>query len=123
MVTKNQQVRPQFGDIYDVSLEPVIGSEIGKIRPALIVSNDTNNQYAGTVTVLPITSQTAKKVYAFEVFVQKNIGGLSSDSRIKADQIRTVDKTRLLKHRGHLPDDFIHQVEKAIKVHLDIDQG
>ena len=109
---------PQYGDIYDVILDPVIGSEIGKQRPALVVSNNQNNEYSSTVTVLAITSQPAKKIYPFEVFIPRGNAGLSVDSRIKADQIRTIDKKRLISYRGTLPDAYIPEVEKAIKIHL-----
>jgi mRNA interferase MazF len=111
---------PRFGDIFNVELEPVVGSEIGKQRPGLIVSNDTNNEFSNTVTILPITSSPAKKSYPFEVGVLKGVGGLTEDSRIKADQIRTIDKKRLVKYRGSLPADFIGLVTTAIRVHLNM---
>jgi mRNA interferase MazF len=111
---------PRHGDIYDVVLDPVIGSEIGKQRPALVVSNNQNNEYSSTVTVLPITGQPAQKVYPFEVFIRLGNAGLSVDSRIKADQIRTIDKKRLISYRGTLPDTFLPEVEKALKVHLNL---
>ncbi len=111
---------PRYGDIYDVNLDPVVGSEIGKYRPALIVSNDINNQYSDTVTVLPITGQPAKRQYPFEVFLPKGVAGLTTDSRVKANQIRTVDKRRLVGLRGSLPPQFLSQVEEAIKVHLNL---
>ena len=109
---------PQYGEIYDVDLDPVIGSETGKLRPALVVSNDIGNQYSDTVTVLPITGQPAKKLYPFEVFVPKGVSGLTADSRIKANQIRTVDKIRLVGLRGSLPSRYLSQAKKAIDTHL-----
>lgn len=111
---------PHFGDIYDVDLNPVMGSEIGKRRPALVVSNNINNRYAATVTVLPVTSSPVKKLYPFEVNVPAGTAGFSKESRIKADQIRTIDKKRLAQYRGSLPADFIGLVETAIKVHLNM---
>ena len=109
---------PRYGEIYDVDLDPVVGSETGKRRPALIVSNDIGNQYSDTVTVLPITGQPAKKPYPFEVLVPKGVAGLTADSRIKANQIRTVDKIRLVGLRGSLPSQYLSQVKKAIDTHL-----
>ena len=109
---------PRYGDIYDVNLDPVVGSETGKCRPALIVSNDVNNQYSETVTVLPITGQPARKHYPFEVLLLKGVAGLTVDSRVKANQIRTVDKARLVGFRGTLPSEYLPQVEKALKIHL-----
>lgn len=111
---------PRYGDIYEVNLDPVIGAETGKRRPALVVSNDINNEFAQTVTVLPITSQPAKKQYPFEVLILKGVAGLTVDSRIKANQVRTVDKRRLVSFVGSLPSEYLPQVEKALKIHLNI---
>jgi mRNA interferase MazF len=111
---------PRYGAIYDVNLDPVVGSEIGKRRPALVVSNDVNNQYAATVTVLPITGQPASKHYPFEVLLPAGVGGLTKHSRAKADQIRTVDKARLVRHRGQLPAQYLPEVKNTLRVHLDL---
>ncbi len=111
---------PGYGHIYQCVLDPVVGSEIGKSRPVLVVSNDTNNEYSQTLIVLPITGQHVKKVYPFEVSVPKGIGGLTTDSRIKADQIRTVDKSRLISYRGSLPSQYLLHVEKALRIHLNM---
>jgi len=111
---------PHFGDIFDVHLNPVVGSEVGKIRPVLIISNDMNNRYAATITILPLTSSPAKKVYPFEVGIPKGTAGLLQDSRIKANQIRTVDKKRILHHRGTLPAKYVEAVQVAVKIHLNM---
>jgi len=111
---------PRYGDIYEVNLDPVVGAETGKRRPALVVSNDINNEFSQTVTVLPITGQPASKQYPFEVHVPKGAGGLTADSRIKANQVRTVDKRRLVSFRGSLPSQHLPQVEKALKIHLNM---
>jgi mRNA interferase MazF len=94
---------PKCGDIYEANLDPVAGSETGKRRPALVVSNDINNEYSQTDTVLPITGQPARRHYPFEVFIPKGVAGPTADSRIKANQIRTVDKRRLVSFRGSPP--------------------
>ena len=111
---------PRYGDIYEVNLDPVVGAETGKRRPALVVSNDINNEFSQTVTVLPITSQPAKKHYPFEALVPKGVAGLIADSRIKANQVRTVDKRRLVSFRGSLPSEYLPQVEKALRIHLNM---
>lgn len=111
---------PRRGDVYDVDLDPVVGSETGKRRPALVISNDVNNEFSGTVTVLPITSQPARKLYPFEVLIPRGAAGLTADSRIKANQVRTVDKRRLVQLRGSLPSQYLPQVEKALKLHLEL---
>lgn len=111
---------PRRGHIYDVSFDPVVGSEIGKRRPALIVSNDLNNEYSQTVTVVPLTGQPGGRTYPFEVLIPHGIAGLTSDSRAKCNQVRTVDKSRLVVYRGALTHRYMLEVEKALKVHLNI---
>jgi mRNA interferase MazF len=106
------------GDIYLAALDPVVGSEIAKTRPVLVVSNNINNKYAGTVTVLPITSKKLKKTYPFELLLPKGTGNLPKDSKVKADQIRTLDKTRLVKHIGKLKSEYLKHLNEAIKIHL-----
>ncbi len=107
------------GQIYWVNLDPTIGSEIKKTRPALIVSNDANNQVADTVTVLPLTSQT-KVIRPFEVLLPAGVGGLKVASKLKANQIRTVDKQRLSTRPLGAPVDtkIFHDINRAIKIHL-----
>jgi mRNA interferase MazF len=111
---------PRYGDVYYVNLDPVVGAEIGKLRPALIVSNDINNEFSQTITVLPITGQPAVKHYPFEVLMPEGVAGLAAESRIKANQIRTIDKRRLADIIGSLPAAYLPQVEKALKIHLNM---
>lgn len=108
------------GNIHLASLDPAIGKEISKTRPVAIISNDKNNEFSGTVTVLPITSKNIQKVYPFEVFLSKGSGNLPKDSKVKADQIRTIDKRRILTFIGKLDKHIINQIEKAIKIHLEL---
>jgi mRNA interferase MazF len=110
---------PQKGEIYWADLNPTIGSEIAKTRPVLIVSNDINNQYAATVTILPITSST-EKIYPFEILLPKGEGGLSNESKAKANQIRSIDKQRLKSRLGKISELKIREIEEAILIHLDI---
>lgn len=107
------------GDVYWVKLDPIEGSEIGKTRPAVVISNDINNELADTVTVLSVTSSVGK-VYPFEVFMKKGIANMSSDSKVKANQIRTVDKKRLKERIGIIPEDILGDIEKAVKIHLEL---
>jgi len=108
------------GEIYLAVLDPVVGKEISKTRPVVIISNDKNNQFSGTVTILPITSQNLEKIYPFEVFLAKGSGSLPKDSKVKADQIRTIDRTRILTRIGRLRANEIAEIEEAIKIHLDL---
>lgn len=111
---------PRYGDIWLAHLDPVEGAEIGKRRPALIVSRDENNQYAATVTILPVTSAPAKRDYPDEVPVPAGVGGLSKDSRVKANMVRTLGKHRLLRFMGNVPECYIPQINRALRIHLNM---
>jgi mRNA interferase MazF len=106
------------GDIFLAALDPVVGNEISKTRPVIVVSNNINNCHAGTVTVLPVTSKKLKKTYPFELFLPKGAGNLPKDSKAKADQIRTLDKARLVKHIGTLSKEQLNLLNNAIRIHL-----
>jgi len=106
--------------IYLANLDPVIGSEIAKTRPVVIVSNDTNNRFSGTVSVLPVTSTNLGRIYPFEVLLKKGIGNLPKDSKVKADQIRTLDKRRIVKYIGILSDNEMNPVDEALMIHLSL---
>ncbi len=107
------------GEIYWVNLDPAIGSEIRKTRPAVIVSNDINNVHAQTVTVLPLTTATGK-VFPFEVPLPADLTGTRGGSKAKANQVRTVDKQRLGKLAGLVPPVLMAKVDAALKLHLDL---
>ncbi len=105
------------GDMYYADLSPVIGSEQGGIRPVLIVQNDTGNKYSPTVIAAAITSQTGKNKLPTHIQIGTNSGGLKSDSIVLAEQIRTIDKSRLKEKIGHIDDNVImDQVNNAIGI-------
>jgi len=106
------------GSVYLASLDPVVGKEIAKTRPVLVVSNDINNEFSGTVSVLPITSGNLEKIYPFEVFISKGTANLPKDSKIKADQIRTLDRSRIIKHLGDVDKETMGRIENAMRLHL-----
>jgi mRNA interferase MazF len=108
------------GEIYIATLDPVVGKEISRVRPVVVVSNDKSNRFSGTVTILPITSKKLERIYPFEVLLAKGIGNLPKDSKIKANQIRTLDKSRLVKFIGSLEEKEMERVDKAIKIHLSL---
>jgi mRNA interferase MazF len=110
---------PKRGEIWIVNLDPTTGSEIKKTRPAVIVSNDVNNKHSDTVTVIPVTSSTPK-IYPFEVALPAGEAGLKHDSKAKANQIRTIDKRRLVHLIGSISESKISELEHAIAVHLDM---
>lgn len=93
-------------EIWLVSLDPVVRSETRKTRPGLIISVNAMNRYSPRVIIAPITSAVGK-VYPFEVFVSGGTGGLDKDSKIMLDQIRSVDKKRLVRKLGSLAHDIL----------------
>ncbi|MCE5242943.1 MAG: type II toxin-antitoxin system PemK/MazF family toxin [Desulfobacteraceae bacterium] len=113
-------MRIKRGVIYLASLDPTVGREIAKIRPVVVVSNDIGNEYAPTVTVIPVTKGNLDRIYPFEVKLSKGAGNLDADSKAKADQIRTIDKSRLVKHIGDLAPRMMVEIEQAIRRHLDL---
>jgi mRNA interferase MazF len=115
-----ESINIRRGQVCLAALDPVLGSEISKTRPVVIISNDKNNEFAGTVTVLPITSKNLKRRYPFEVFLSKGTANLPKNSKVKADQIRTLDKSRIVKFIGELTAQDITRVETAVKIHLDL---
>ena len=104
------------GDIYYADLSPVVGSEQGGMRPVLIVQNDTGNKHSPTVIAAAITSQTGKAKLPTHIALSGKSVGLSRDSVILLEQIRTLDKSRLREKMGKLDGDTMHQVDSAIAV-------
>ncbi len=106
------------GDISLVNLEPVVGSEQGRIRPVLIIQNDISNEYSPTTIVAPITSKVYEKEYPTNVFIAKQDSGLDKDSTILLNQIRTIDKSRIRKRLSSLNSLIMERVNLAIKISL-----
>ncbi len=103
------------GDIFYADLSPVVGSEQGGTRPVLIVQNDTGNRHSPTVIAAAITSQTGK-ARPTHINIAGGSVGLSKDSVILLEQIRTIDKKRLREHMGRLDEEHMNQVDEAIAV-------
>lgn len=104
------------GDIFYADLSPVVGSEQGGTRPVLIVQNDTGNKHSPTVIAAAITSQTGKARLPTHINIAGGSVGLSKDSVILLEQIRTIDKRRLREHMGRLDDLHMSMVDSAIAV-------
>jgi len=109
---------PHRGEIYWVRLDPTLGTEIAKTRPAVIISNDIGNQYSERVIVAPITTGDLSKVHPFEVMIPAGEGGLPQTSKILLDQIRTLDKKRLGKYLGAITPERILEINRAIRISL-----
>ena len=104
------------GDIYYADLSPVVGSEQGGVRPVLIVQNNVGNRYSPTVIAAAITSQINKAKMPTHITVGAPNYGLTKDSIILTEQIRTLDKRRLREHMGHADESVMNQVDSAIAV-------
>lgn len=111
------------GDIYYADLSPVVGSEQGGVRPVLIVQNDMGNRYSPTVIAAAITSRTGKAKLPTHIEVSGTEGGsvrapsgLSKNSVILLEQIRTLDKARLRERMGRLDETTMQQVNSAINI-------
>ncbi len=104
------------GDIFLAQLDPTVGREIKKTRPVVVVSNNSNNEMAGTVTVVPLTSQNTDRIRHFETLIL----ALDKHSKAKADQVRTLDKSRLFKKLGQINQDTTKELNHALLVHLDL---
>ena len=104
---------PRRGDVYWVNLDPVIGTEISKTRPAVIVSNDSCNRYGTRVVVLPITSN-IESLYPGEAMVEVK----GTPGRALGDQIRSIDKSRLKARVGRLTAEEMSGVDQALSITL-----
>ena len=104
------------GDIYYADLSPVVGSEQGGIRPVLIVQNNVGNKHSPTVIAAAITSQINKARLPTHIELNARTYGLSRDSVVLLEQVRTLDKRRLKERMGRLDDSLMHQVDSAISV-------
>lgn len=108
------------GDLFFADLSPVVGSEQGGVRPVLVVQNDVGNKYSPTIIVAAVTSQTGKAKLPTHVQLEATQGGLSKNSVVLLEQLRTIDKQRLKERIGTLSESQIPDVEKALSVSLGI---
>lgn len=104
------------GDIFFADLSPVVGSEQGGVRPVLIVQNDVGNKYSPTIIAAAITSQINKAKLPTHIEISAEEYGLTKDSVILLEQIRTIDKRRLKDKIGRLDDNLMNVVNEAISV-------
>ena len=105
------------GDMFYADLSPVIGSEQGGVRPVLIIQNDVGNKHSPTVIAAAITSQTGKTKLPTHIELGSEEFGLKSDSVVLAEQIRTIDKSRLKEKIGHINDlNVMNRINNALGV-------
>jgi mRNA interferase MazF len=107
------------GEVYLVSFDRTVGHEIKKTRPALVIQNDIGNRHSSLSIVAAITSKVSPVLYPVEVIVQPSTtNGLDVLSAIRLDQIRTIDKQRLIKRLGAVGPSVMQRVDDAIKISL-----
>ena len=104
------------GDIYYADLSPVVGSEQGGMRPVLIIQNDTGNRHSPTVIAAAITSQTGKANLPTHISLAARSCGLTRDSVILLEQVRTLDKSRLRERMGRVDGELMERIDAAIAV-------
>lgn len=106
------------GDVFYADLDPIIGSEQGGIRPVLVVQNNVGNKYSPTVVVLPISS--AKKNNMPTHIHIRGSKLLPKNSIVLAEQIRTIDRNRLLRYVGSVGLEVMDKVDKAVKISIGV---
>ncbi len=104
------------GEIYYADLSPVVGSEQGGVRPVLIVQNDVGNRHSPTVIAAAITSQKEKSRLPTHIEINSHSCGLSKDSVVLLEQIRTIDKRRLKERMGRLDEGSMGQIDQALSI-------
>ena len=106
------------GELYYADLSPVIGSEQGGVRPVLVVQNDVGNKYSPTIIAAAVTSKIDKAKLPTHIELSAREYGLSKDSVVLLEQIRTLDKTRLKERIGQVSADKMRKINEALLVSL-----
>ena len=109
------------GDLFFADLNPVVGSEQGGVRPIVIIQNDKGNKYSPTTVVATITSRQTKKPLPTHVEIKVG-NGITKKSIVMLEQIRTIDKARLLEHIGTLEQEDVKRIDEALVISLSINK-
>jgi mRNA interferase MazF len=109
------------GDIFDARLGPTEGSEQAVVRPVVIVSRDAINKNSSVIVVVPLTkAANVKRNYPNNVNLAKGEGGVTFQSVVLGGQVRAISKSRLLRRRGTLSTEMMQQVDRALRITLDL---
>lgn len=111
------------GDLYFADLSPVTGSEQGGVRPVLVVQNDVGNKFSPTIIVAAITSRRNKADLPTHVEIEADGNGLSKNSVVLLEQLRTIDKRRLRERIGTIDKTRLPEVDEALSVSLGIENN
>jgi mRNA interferase MazF len=108
------------GDVVLCDLNPVVGTEQAGVRPAVVLQIDRANAVSPHTIVAPFTTKIRRALLPSHVFVPAGVGGLSQDSVVLCEQIRVIDKRRIIKVLGHLDEPYLQQVAKALSAILGV---
>jgi len=109
---------PKRGEVYLVNFDPTVGSEIKKTRPALVIQNDVANRYSPITIVAAITSQIGERVYPTEVLVEAGRSDLGKRCVVLLNQVRAIDKQRLVKRLAVFDSVLMEKVNQALEISL-----
>ena len=109
---------PKRGEIYLVSFDPTVGAEIRKTRPALVLQNNVANRHSPVTIVAAITSRFEEPLYPTEVLLPAGEGGLEVDRVVLLNQVRTVDRLRLIQRLGTLKPETMKRVNQALRISM-----
>jgi mRNA interferase MazF len=109
---------PRRGEVYVVGFDPTVGAEVRRTRPALVIQNDIANRHSPITIVAALTSQFEEPLYPTEVLVRAREGGLQTDSVILLNQIRSIDRRRLIRYLGRLRPETMVRVDRAVALSL-----
>jgi mRNA interferase MazF len=115
-MTAQLTIQPIRGEIYLVNFDPTIGSEISKTRPALIIQNNIANESSPITIIAAVTSKFDDRLYPTEVLIEPPEGGLKTTSVILLNQIRSIDRQRLIRRIGAIGSAKLNEVDRAIQI-------
>ena len=113
-----RQLSPRRGDVWLVALDPTVGYEIQKTRPAVVVTSDLYNRQNWVILVMPLTSHDSAEID--QVLILPPEGGLSNRSVTLPDQLRAIDRSRLVKRLGRLRSETMLRVNRSLQIVLDL---
>lgn len=120
-MARKQRTFPHRGEVWRVQFDPVVGHEIRKSRPAVVVSNDHMNELSATVLVMPITS--GHFPYYHWIRIGPPEGGVAKSSSIVTEQVRAIDKRRLGRRLGAVSAETMGKLEGTIRDHFGLPEG
>ncbi|BAZ15088.1 hypothetical protein NIES4071_69580 [Calothrix sp. NIES-4071] len=118
MSAQRRAIIPKRGEVYLVNFDPTVGAEIKKTRPALVLQNDIANEYSPIIIVAAMSSKYDEKLLPTEILVHPPEGGIKLSSVVQLNQIRSVDKQRLIRKLGELTEATMIEVNEAIQISL-----